>query len=106
MKCDDLFKSIDALNEKYLRVWEEASNIESPTSYKAGVDEAGKLFIRMAKERKWEIEVLDLWDDEEMNGIEESDYKLYMFDSIHPTRAGYLLWWTPKFEDKLYEMVK
>ncbi len=59
MKCDDLFKSIDALNEKYLRVWEEASNIESPTSYKAGVDEAGKLFIRMAKERNWKIEVLE-----------------------------------------------
>ncbi len=55
---------------------------------------------------KWEIEVLDLWNDEEMNGIKESDYKLYMFDSIHPTRAGYLLWWTPKFEDKLYEMMK
>lgn len=59
MECDDLFKSIDALNEKYLRVWEEASNIESPTSYKAGVDEAGKLFIRMAKERNWKIEVLE-----------------------------------------------
>lgn len=41
-----------------------------------------------------------------MSKKNESDYKLYMFDSIHPTRAGYLLWWTPKFEYKLYEMMK
>ena len=43
------------------------------------------------------IKVLDLWNDPEMNAVSEEDYKLYMSDPIHPTKAGYLKWWTPKF---------
>lgn len=53
---------------------------------------------------KWNISVIDLWDDPDMNAVSEEDYKLYMFDHIHPTQAGYLLWWTPKFEDTLYQL--
>jgi len=41
--------------------------------------------------------VIDLWNNEEMNSVSQEDYKLYMFDKIHPTQAGYLKWWTPKF---------
>ena len=33
-----------------------------------------------------------------MNAVGAEDYALYMADGIHPTQAGYLLWWTPKFE--------
>lgn len=51
---------------------------------------------------KWGICVLDLWNDDGMNGVAEDDYALYMNDEIHPTQAGYLLWWTPKFQDFLY----
>ena len=29
-------------------------------------------------------------------------YALYMADPIHPTKAGYLKWWTPKIEEGLY----
>ena len=29
--------------------------------------------------------------------------RLYMFDGIHPTQAGYLNWWTPKMEAYLYD---
>jgi len=52
---------------------------------------------------KWNIGVIDLWNDTEMNAISDKDYKLYMNDKIHPTQAGYLLWWTPKFQEYLYE---
>ena len=47
---------------------------------------------------KWGIGVIDLWNDAEMNAVGAEDYALYMADGIHPTQAGYLLWWTPKFE--------
>ena len=53
---------------------------------------------------KWGIEVVDLWNDADMNAVSDQDYALYMYDGIHPSQAGYLLWWTPKFEEVLYEI--
>lgn len=53
-------------------------------------------------QEKWGITVIDLWNDPEMNAVSEEDYALYMNDSIHPTQAGYLTWWTPKFQQCLY----
>ncbi len=47
---------------------------------------------------KWDIGIIDLWNDEEMNAVSAEDYKLYMVNGIHPSRAGYREWWTPKFE--------
>ncbi len=55
---------------------------------------------------KWEIEVLDLWNDEQMNAVSKEKYRLYMADGIHPSRAGYKEWWTPRFEEKLKEMFR
>ncbi len=52
---------------------------------------------------KWDIGVIDLWNDTKMNAVSEEDYDLYMVDAIHPTQAGYLKWWTPKMEAYLYE---
>lgn len=52
-------------------------------------------------QKKWGIGVIDLWNSEEMNGVSKKDYSLYMADGVHPTRAGYLLWWTPQFESYL-----
>ena len=54
---------------------------------------------------KWNIEIIDLWNDESMNNISKQEYNLYMVDKIHPSRAGYLLWWTPVFEDRLKEII-
>ena len=53
---------------------------------------------------KWAINVIDLWNDTEMNAVSEDDYSLYMNDKIHPTQAGYLKWWVPKFQKALYEL--
>ena len=51
----------------------------------------------LAMEKGGKIKVLDLWNDPDMNTVSPEDYKLYMADPIHPTKAGYLEWWTPKF---------
>ena len=56
-----------------------------------------------ALQEKWGVGVLDLWNDEEMNAVSDEDYHLYMHDDVHPTRAGYLRWWVPKFESYLYD---
>lgn len=60
MQCDALFQKIDELNECYISVWEDVCNIESPTACKEGVDAVGNYFIAMAKERGWDVEVLEL----------------------------------------------
>lgn len=53
-------------------------------------------------QKKWDIQILDLWNDEDMNSVSKEDYRLYMANGIHPTRAGYREWWLPKFEAQLY----
>lgn len=53
-----LFEKIDELEEKYLGVWEDVVNIESPTSSKRGVDAVGDYFVSMAEERGWQVERL------------------------------------------------
>lgn len=51
---------------------------------------------------KWGISVIDLWNDTEMRAVSPADYARYMDDPIHPTREGYIEWWTPKFEGYLF----
>ena len=63
-----------------------------------------KLLLEIQK--KWKIGVIDLWNDKALNAISEKDYNLYMSNPIHPTQAGYLLWWTPAMEAYLYEFLK
>lgn len=50
---------------------------------------------------KWQADVIDLWHDSTMNAVDPADYRLYMADGVHPTRAGYLLWWTPAIRRRL-----
>ena len=57
-------------------------------------------------QKNWKIGVIDLWNDKALHAISEKDYNLYMSNPIHPTQAGYLLWWTPAMETYLYEFLK
>ena len=57
MACEALLRTIDELNERYLKVWEDVCNLESPTAFKAGVDAVSAYFIRMAEERGWKVEI-------------------------------------------------
>ncbi len=50
---------------------------------------------------KWGISVIDLWNDAAFNSLSEEQRRLYLADSIHPTQAGYLEWWTPAIEKAL-----
>lgn len=57
MQCKKLFETIDSLNEKYIKIWEELCNIESPTADKEAVDEAGRYLVRYAEKLGWKVEV-------------------------------------------------
>ena len=65
--------------------------------YKAMVD------LLYAVQEKWGIGILDLYNDADMRSVSDEDRALYMVDDIHPSRAGYKLWWTPKFREYLLQ---
>ena len=54
---------------------------------------------------QWGIGVIDLYTDEDFNAIDSDTYDFYMYDSIHPTKAGYLEWWFPKMEADLIRIL-
>lgn len=55
---------------------------------------------------KWGIAIIDMWSDECFNATSQEQRDLYMADSIHPTKAGYLEWWTPYMEAILSEALE
>lgn len=57
-------------------------------------------------QKKWDISIIDLYNNEKFNNISEDQMKLYMLsDHVHPHRSGYKLWWTPEIEKHLYKIV-
>ena len=56
-------------------------------------------------QQKWDITVIDFWNDAEINNITEEQRKLYLIDHIHPTKAGYKEWWLPIFQETLYHII-
>lgn len=76
------------------------------TSPEYGSKEYDKM-VKLLKEvaSKWNIEILDLWNDKEFNDISSDDRARFMADPIHPTLEGYKEWWTPKFEEAVRELI-
>jgi len=50
----------------------------------------------IAKEKN--IKIVNIYRDDKFNNLAVEEKGLYMYDAIHPTKAGYLNW-MPKFED-------
>ncbi len=48
-------------------------------------------------QEKYGIGIIDLWQ-EDINNISDEQRKVYLFNSIHPTMAGYRDWWGPEME--------
>ena len=57
-------------------------------------------------QKKWRFGIIDLWNDEAFNDLPEWDRKLFMADPVHPTKAGYEKWWTPKMEQELVRILQ
>ena len=58
MDIQALYKTIDTLYPQYLKIWEDICNIESPTSYKIGVDAVGKYLIDLTMKKGWQVSKL------------------------------------------------
>lgn len=61
----------------------------------------------MQIQEKWDIGIVDLWNNKKMKTLYDTDeYHSYMSDPVHPTRDGYVKWWTPEFEKQLSKYLK
>lgn len=63
--------------------------------YKNMVD----ILYKVASEKNFKI--IDIYNSKEFNSLNPYDKGLYMYDHIHPTKAGYIQW-LPEFEKQLY----
>lgn len=84
------------------------STWDCPVIFYTGTQYKSEQYAKMVElllqiQEKWDIGVIDLWNDAEMNAVSKEDYNLYMVNGIHPSKAGYRDWWTPKFETYLTE---
>ena len=57
MDYPQLFSAIDSLQAEYIRFWEDICTIESPTTYKPGVDAVAEFCVRQAEKYGWQVEV-------------------------------------------------
>lgn len=53
---EKIFDTVDSLYEEYVEFFKEAVAIESPTSYKAGVDAVGNYIAERAEKHGWKVE--------------------------------------------------
>lgn len=54
---------------------------------------------------KWEIDLINFWDDDEINQMIETDRKSLLYVFIHPRPGFYLDVWTPYFENAIAEVI-
>lgn len=53
---------------------------------------------------KWDVTLINMYRDTEFCAVTEEQSSFYMYDPVHPTRAGYRDWWTPYFEAALADI--
>lgn len=68
--------------------------------YRAMVDAMREIATR------YHVGLINLYDDDAFNAITEEERARFMKDAIHPTRVGYLEWWTPKIEAYLIKSIR
>ena len=81
-----------------------------PIAFYTGTKYDSELYSQMVSllieiARKWNIRIIDLWNEPSFNSVSQEDYSKYMHDPIHPTLLGYKEWWAPYIEKYIIEMM-
>ena len=81
-----------------------------PIAFYTGTKYDSKLYSQMVSllieiAKKWNIRIIDLWNEPSFNSVSQKDYSKYMHDPIHPTLLGYKEWWAPYIEKCIFEMI-
>ena len=57
MDTTRVFALIEELNAQYCDLWEKVCNMESPTEDKQAVDAVGEVFVQIARQHQWNVEI-------------------------------------------------
>ena len=81
-----------------------------PMAFYTGTRYSSKAYetmVRLLKNiaLKWDITVIDLWNEPSFNEVSNKDYERYMSDPIHPTLTGYKEWWSPFIEKNIKSLL-
>lgn len=63
------------------------------------------VFLLYEISKKWNMPIIDLWNEPSFNSVSKEEYSQYMNDPIHPTLLGYKEWWSPYIEKCIMEMM-
>lgn len=75
---------------------------KSGTHYSELVSDVIEIASHWDEKEGYRVGVIDLYNDTDFNNsVSDSDYTYLMVDPVHPYKAGYLVWWTPYFEEFL-----
>lgn len=55
---------------------------------------------------KWDIGIIDMWNESSFVDVDVLLREYYMVDPIHPSKAGYLFWYTPFIQAQLETMLQ
>ena len=61
--------------------------------------------VNLVKKMKY-IKLIDMYSDVDFNNLTIEQRKLFMLDGVHPSKLGYLKWWTPYIEKELYALIQ
>ena len=76
------------------------------TSPRYDSKEYGKMVKLLKKiSEKWNVPIINLWDNKSFHAISSEEYARFMADPIHPTMEGYKEWWLPYFEEAIQDMI-
>ena len=56
---DLIFEAVDSLASKYVSIWKDVCEIESPTDNKRGVDAVGNYLMDIARKNGWSVDVFE-----------------------------------------------
>jgi hypothetical protein len=82
-----------------------------PVAFYAGVryeteKHANMVLLLKSIAQKWDIEIINLWDDPDFNSVSAKDYNRFMADPIHPTLEGYREWCSPFIEKRINKILE
>lgn len=103
MDCPVIFYINPYLSDEVIEKFAKENNANIDEIKEAYQNTYEKMIDALYKvQNKWNIGVIDMWNNDAFKNIDidlRSNY--YMADIIHPTKAGYLFWYTPYIQAQL-----
>ncbi len=101
--CPVVFYTNPYLTDEYIARYVGESEGDTFDSVKSAYQTTYQQMVDALYElqSKWGFSIIDMWNDEDMTNIDLDLKDYYMVDPIHPSKAGYLFWYTPFIIDGL-----